>query len=44
MPEENDGLEDMADIDLSAPVPENWQPEEDDSIFETRDKDEDADG
>lgn len=42
MPDE--GLEDMADIDLSAPVPGSWSPKEDDSIFLPRDRDDDADG
>lgn len=37
-------LEDMADIDLTAPVPGDWEVEEDDSVFEPRDKDDDADG
>lgn len=42
MSEPVDVLEDMADIDLTAPIPGDWEPVEDDSIFETRDKDEDA--
>lgn len=42
MPEE--GLEDMADIDLTAPIPGSWLPEKDQVDFDPRDKDEDADG
>lgn len=41
---DDEGLEDMADIDLSVPPPHSWSPEEDTSIFVPRDKDEDADG
>ncbi len=42
MPEE--GLEDMADIDLTAPAPQSWIPEEDNTEFDPRDKDDDANG
>ena len=42
LPEE--GLEDMADIDLSAPIPDDWNPVDDESEFDARDRDEDADG
>lgn len=40
----DDGLEDMADIDLDAPIPDNWDPSIDESEFDARDRDEDADG
>lgn len=42
MPDE--GLEDMADIDLTAPIPQQWNVEEDNSVFEPRDRDEDSNG
>lgn len=41
---EDGGLEDMADIDLTAPIPGNWSAEEDRTEFDPRDKDDDADG
>lgn len=37
-------LEDMADIDLTAQIPSDWNIEEDNSIFQARDLDDDADG
>jgi hypothetical protein len=39
-----DGGKDAADIDTDAPIPANWKPQVDDSEFEARDKDMDADG
>ena len=42
--EENDFLEDMADIDLTAAVPAEREPVEDTQEFESRDKDDDANG
>ena len=41
MPDE--GLEDMADIDLSSPIPADWSPVTDKSEFDARDRNEDAD-
>jgi hypothetical protein len=42
--DEKDFLEDMADIDLTAPIPSEWNPEEDDSDFTPQDENEDANG
>lgn len=43
MPEINGDL-DLADIDTNQPVPEDWGPESDDSVFDAQDKDDDPDG
>jgi hypothetical protein len=40
MPEVEGDL-DLADIDTNQPVPANWAPEQDDSVFDARDKDDD---
>ena len=40
------GLEDMADIDLNAPMPEGWEPETEDpdTDFDAKDRNVDANG
>lgn len=43
MPENEEGLEDMADMDLNQPIPNGWEPEQDELPFDAKDKDDDAD-
>lgn len=43
-PIDDGGLEDMADIDTDLPTPSSWNPEEDNSEFKVRDRDDDANG